>query len=326
VVLTERDYADTRKRTVGRLSEILSMPRTGFLTVGASLTDPPLIEALARTPVPDDSCRYALVTRRSMGIDQAKPKRSQALAGHAARRCESIGINLLAPDFNVQAAQFCQELLIAMQSPGAYDSYSDRVHRWWTTWAGLANQNGRDELVYEKLRDGLVAFQGKVFKSDHRLVDQREHFRLELWVRDDPASEIGRQAAADTRRLQRVATSTGPNFHHDCDPTVPIALATSSPAVRAMTEGRPLHLPAPGSDPAADEPGDGQVDEGDAAMWKSYMALPIWTPRYWVPIGVMVVASTANIKESQLQRISPDRTTEAIWDLVALARDILDPR
>ncbi|MDR0432290.1 MAG: SIR2 family protein, partial [Bifidobacteriaceae bacterium] len=38
VVLTERDYADTRKRTVGRLSEILSMPRTGFLTVGASLT------------------------------------------------------------------------------------------------------------------------------------------------------------------------------------------------------------------------------------------------------------------------------------------------
>jgi hypothetical protein len=49
LVLAEADYADHRDRSRMRLTELLAGRDTAFVSVGASLTDKPLIDALIST-------------------------------------------------------------------------------------------------------------------------------------------------------------------------------------------------------------------------------------------------------------------------------------
>jgi hypothetical protein len=320
LVLNEKDYAKARPQTVKRLKELLALPNTGFVTVGASLTDPPLIEALAMNPIPSSSCRYALVPARSMGIDKAPPGKIGTRKQQVQQRATTINIDLLVPDFNIQVAQFMQELLTAISVPKT-DSYrtnhrySVRLGQWWDLWNDAFSDETFDERLYRSLREGLDEIASYITSHDRRRPITPEHFKLELWVRQDPTND--RTSSGQNRVFTRVGTSIGPNFDHLSDPASKIEHNSVNPAIRAFVEGKPIHIDA------------SQLDNPDTSIdttwWKSYLAVPIWLSDSWVPVAVLVLASTASLADSALPLAVKDGQHEVVAKMIEQGRQALNP-
>jgi hypothetical protein len=107
LVISEVDYAETRQTTVERLRSLFQED-SAIVILGASLTDPPLIDALALTAPKNikypESTRHVLIPCESLGYQAEPAETHNRMVGHLARRCELLGITLLAPDFRFQGS------------------------------------------------------------------------------------------------------------------------------------------------------------------------------------------------------------------------------
>lgn len=326
IVLSEYDYAATRTATISTLRKLLTGD-TAVLVLGASLTDPPLVDALALTRHEKSAnepsrptSRFVLMPRDSFhrydGVNDVTV--ANRLIEHLATRCEHLDTALLVPDFRYQTAQFLDELVYCALLANAEDYLSDETRRryglrlvdWWHDWH-LDPKHAPGE-VYRELCNGYsILMQLIESLTPYRYGDakeDREFFRLEFWVREDPRHR---------RRLAMWADTGGPTFDLTSMKRSELAVCSTNASVRAFCEGRPQHLDVielGGSAPSED------------SRWQSYVAVPIYIPlssAIGTPLGVITLASSKAKAGSlfPLLKLEDMRTIKA--RMITIARDLL---
>jgi hypothetical protein len=101
--------------------------------------------------------------RASIGYLDLPAVNHNRMVSHIRRRAELLGVDLLAPDFRFQTAQFCEEAenLLGeseLQAPlGLGNSYGARLEAWWEAWCAqdIANDGS---AMYRVL---LTQFRGR---------------------------------------------------------------------------------------------------------------------------------------------------------------------
>lgn len=293
LVISEIDYASSRHRTEGVLGRYVT-PDRALLVLGASLTDPPLINALADS-VPNSEIenfqRFALMPRSSFEFARHDEPINSRLVSHMAKRAELLGLKLLVPDFRVQVAQFCQELSSCIESEDAELFLSEekryryglRLNDWWTNWE-KSDFASEPFSLYDKLVEHMDVISRHIQGAagpNYRGKESSESFRLEIWVREKP----------DSRVLTLWGNTTGPLVDPGARRRSEIRSYAANASVAALTEGRPQHFDS-------SELGQGS----DLSRWRSFLAVPYFasTSVGRIPVGVLTLASTASREDSVL--------------------------
>jgi SIR2-like domain len=316
LVVTEIDYAETRDSVVSELIEAFRIPDSGVLIVGASLTDPPLIEALARTR--GDSLKVAVVPVQSVGYTEHDPVRARRLVGHMKKRGELLGVEIATPDFKFQLAQFLEELLLCVSHPGGAAAvladetrlrYGLRLCDWWEEWLATVEATDQNRL-WSSLRqenDFLAGFVNESVSDSVREDTAKERRRLELWVRAEPAQ---------FRNLTLWGTSSGPIWDRSVLATHQVRLASGNASVAAFTEGRPQHY---------DVDALKSISDSNVGRWKSFLSVPVYTSVRGakLPVGVVTWASNQRKDESTLPLSRISAMEKLIEHLVRFGRSVL---
>lgn len=290
LVVSEHDYATTHDRVVGELVDAFKSARTGVVILGASLSDAPLVEALARTSAHEN--RYALVPMRSMGFTEHPSELAHRLTQHAVKRGELLGLTVLTPDFRFQSAQFCEELLLTLTIPeGSAAALSDqlglrygtRLLTWWKKWESTTSAKDFD-VMWESMTESVARLR-TIIANARAVTDDKEAFRLEFWVRADPSGQRG---------LTLWATSDGPLFDRSALKREPLGLGTESASISAFIEGRP----------ELRDVTDLSQRASRHARWRSFLSVPIYVPttelQDHLPVAVMTLSSNKALGDSAL--------------------------
>jgi hypothetical protein len=308
LVISEIDYSQTRARTTMLLTNLLKTPSSAVLIVGASITDPPLVDALAQSSS-GTSNRVALMPMESTGFAEEPRGEAPNLTEGLRHRCELLGVKLLVPDFKFQTAQFLEEVTQCMTDPQSPEKFFSRASG--NTYGArlLAWQAGNrvsqmPEHIYTELAAALKTIRGLISSMSK----SREKMRLELWVRDDPAKE-------SVRQLVLRGTSTGPLFDPEVFRTAEIELGSNSASVVAFIEGRPQHLEAATLVGSADY----------RRRWASFLAVPIYVSERGVrvPVGTVTLASSKSIKDSALPLAKTSSMESLVEEMMRVGRELL---
>lgn len=317
LVLSELDYASSKRRTEDVLSRYIREARP-LLILGASMTDPPLVNALADSVPPgevENYQRFAVMPRSSFSFGPCDATTDSRLVSHMAKRAELLGLRLLVPDFRSQVAQFCQELSSSVESEDAVKFLSDdggyryglRLMDWWRNWSRLPRSTD-PEAAYVALverMEGIRSLLTQAASPRYGAAIQPEVFRLELWVRDDPES----------RQLTMWANTTGPIVDSKARRTAPLEINSPNASVRTFTEGRPQHLDGKELDPNREQ-----------SRWNSYLCVPYYaqTEVGRIPVGVVTLASSAHASESILPLANILQMTALRDQLIQCGQELLE--
>lgn len=284
LVLSEADYQKTRQKTVELLRSLFGREESAILILGASLTDPPLVEALASTSKDasdpnKDITRVCVLPISSTGYVRhgLSSREMSTMKRHISRRGRLLGIDILIPDFHFQVAQFNYELVAAMtEKPYAESNerYGMRLTRWFAAW-DEANKNTEvfSTRFLAHSQERLRLLRSSYFDYDIDDNGEDEALRLEIWAR------TGR----GTRQLSLVASSLGVLTDISVRRSEPLSVHSTNASVRAFQEGRPMHVDA------SEILRSGKAEV--TSRWKSYLSVPIRT-EHEVPVGVVTLAST----------------------------------
>lgn len=320
LVMSELDYALARPHTLETLRRLFDGNRHTII-LGASLTDPPLVDALALTKPEKkrhEFNRYVVMPRSSLHYDDQDAKTSNRIVSHLGRRAELLGIQLLVPDFRIQVAQFLEELHLCMRddaSPLEFlsdergERYGCRLLTWWTSWQereiARTAEHAYQEVSkhFQDIKQLIAAASAVTYGESQR----QERFRLELWVREDPAR---------FRALTKWASSSGPVLDPDVRRTAELELDSGNASVRTFMEGRPQHLAA--SD---------LREMGFQSRWLSYLCVPIWVrvSSGQVPVGVLTLASNRDTSASALPLPKMDFMEQLRNMMIAAGKAMLNP-
>jgi hypothetical protein len=141
-VLSERDYFNSAERTQRMLIEQFQL--YDLLIVGASLSDPPLLNALDATrPLSmheggSGLQRYALVPRESVNALDSTSE-SHSILEFFDRRLQQFGVMGIYFDYYSQVGQFLTEMRVATtlnrgEYPESARRYGARLRQWWDRW------------------------------------------------------------------------------------------------------------------------------------------------------------------------------------------------
>ncbi|MGO1183467.1 MAG: SIR2 family protein [Micrococcaceae bacterium] len=302
IVFSESSYSSARERTVDFLARQFSAT-SAFLSVGASLNDAPLIEALfqserRRGRDGESSVKVAVLTPGPGGREE-----QEAHLTFSALRGEHLGMEILTAESYSQIAQFVEELRVCkvLQERQLLNrfvstaSYPFALQSWWEKWSASSWSTDHDEH-HREVRNYLdylsseLAAQGTNASKD-------EVLRLEVWIRRDPS------VARDSRHLTQYANSTGPLYEIPALRRERIESPSNVASVRAFTSGKPLLQ------------GLSELDYPDqASRWKSFLSVPIsWDMDLeyedfrvlrTVPVGVVTLASTLPLTSDENQEIA----------------------
>ncbi|WP_330233940.1 SIR2 family protein [Nocardia sp. NBC_00508] len=316
VVLDEVDYGETSEMTVRILRQYFSARDSSLIIVGASLTDAPLIEALARErnggafrtrSGPDNQYRLFLLPLSTVKSNDDPPKRvhnltcsdAQNLIRLLAGRCKRLGVNMLAADFKYQVSQFFRELVIctSLGSTDAYFSttnrstYGRRLVRWWEEWNDAANADIH-HFTRQYLRlDATVSAIRKKF-----VLPSGERLKLELWVRYGVEKE---------RQLVLCASSAGVLYNRRLLRREELSLNSKQVSMRAFIDGQVSYV-------------DNSKDAGQYSRWRSFLSVPIFlnAENREFFAGVITLSSSEYIGHTGL----PHQNAESMLSLVNVIR------
>jgi len=316
IVLTEHSYAKSRERSSRILFE--TFQGRAVLVAGASLTDEPLIFALASSRTSSGD-RYALISTSPdlLEIDRpfpgqdVGPKITDKNVREALQlRGKHLGINVLSPMNHQQTAQFLEELRLALLvgavtgdtdhygKPGNVVDYPSRLTEWNRAWKARSLTMD-PQGVFETLQIALQAIMDDILTPKS---DRKEGLRLELWVRANPRST--------DRTLTLWANSVGPVLDRTIMRTEPLTTTNKNASVRALLAGKPQLV-------SLDDLGyaDG------ASRWKTFLSVPIMLQ---VPVTVAGSAQGANIPVGVVTLTSDHEIRESVEDdFVSVFRDNL---
>ncbi|MGW6174096.1 SIR2 family protein [Arthrobacter sp. NPDC055138] len=316
IVLTEGDYAQTAETVLEELKTQLSRPGDRLMVVGSSLTDPPLVRALALTKS-NENFRCALVPLSDDLTSHSDSATQRKLTQIIDQRGAHLGTTILHPETYGQVAQFCEETSICffhdrlIDRPGSYAKkatgvrYGQRLAYWWPEWSKhlkKADYSGH----YRIMRNGL-----EIVRTFLPALSDPESFRLELWVRRD--------ADLDDRTITLWASSMGPIVERAFLRSERVAPGSTNASVRALRSGKPVLL-------SIDELGLTK----SASRWQTFLSIPIFVqihPRGRLggdaPVGVITLASSAQKKASSLSNCPAAELQDLITYLIAEGRKIL---
>jgi hypothetical protein len=335
IVLTEASYARSRIRSAKVLEESFSGPGKGVLVVGASLTDEPLIQALALTKDTTNN-RFALLTTptrldeplRSLVSEDTTSKITARTVGEAWQlRGRHLGVMQLLPMSHSQSAQFLEELRVCLtagrlagdfayyREPNNLLNYSKRLDLWHTRWN--ARIDTTDPMrPFEVLRAGVDDGIKALLKEK---AESGETFRVEAWVRRNPGSS--------NRTLTLWATSAGPIVERALMRTEWFDRRTSNASVRTMLAGRPQLLKLSDLDYPA-----------KSSRWQTFLAVPVFVQvetaiagvndSAYVPVGVITLTSDRIMDASKDPSVLGDSLDVADLkaikaQLIAMGREIM---
>lgn len=300
LVVSEVDYARSRPKSLQTMAGLFGGDKE-VLILGASLTDPPLIDALALTKAnrrPDDLRRYVVMPRSSLGYLDLPADQHERIVAHLSRRCELLGTRLLAPDFRYQTAQICEELTLyrtlasspddiaSLVADSAQMRYGLRLLKWWQDWivSDIAMKPGS---AYNVMLNNFQEIQHHIGQSAAPNLGRNapeEYFRLELWVRENPARY---------RRLALWAMSSGMLLDPQARRHAELEIGSHNATVQTFAEGRPQHF---------DISDLYEEDRARSSRWKSYFSVPIYVSVNGgrVSVGAVTLASSSRKEESVL--------------------------
>lgn len=315
-VLSEGDYADTALQSAEVL-ETLFRDRN-ILILGASVTDPPLVQSLYRTQPKDQ--RAGSPTRIVvLPLQGTTVPNDNEVAGHAIKlersRLEHLGVKLVQPDFFIQVPQFVHELQfgLSMDSSDRYagtnsdDRYGGRLTLWWDRWFSQSpsiERRQRDAHLY--LRRMLTQVREVLGADSYQDQGEPEPLRIEVWLRWKPgeerdlalwASSVGTWPDVETMRFD--AIDSGSRYM----------------AVRAFANGSPSYMEY----------------SGGSNRWRSYLAKPIWFADEFyagaeVPVGVISVSSLLPQTKSCLSPTNRQAAVRTLQLLDTIGSRLVEPR
>ncbi|HVV12215.1 SIR2 family protein [Amycolatopsis sp.] len=282
IVLDEADYADNRGKTVARLMNLIDRPGIAVLVVGASLTDPPLIDAFAltRTRKP----RYVLMPMQSTGLAAYPGHHVPALLKHLRGRFGLLGLIGLVPDFKVQIGQFFEELIVCenLVDPAGYErrSYGRRLMDWWEDWEARSDNDAFIDDAFGRLRDFSADLRRRWDLGDEK-IDGVELVKLEIWARWNPEK---------SRRLALWGSSMGVLVGRGLLRKTELELDSGQASVRCFTEGRPQYVDLDEVQPPHPTTGGKRY----RSRWESFLSVPVYLedPDRSLITGVVTLASS----------------------------------
>lgn len=323
-VISELDYVETSPYTFRALRRLLS--RSGLLMLGTSMTDGPLLQALERTKRDAELKglpRFALMPF-ALHLDEADPNR-RLLREYQIERFAKYGVTPIYVDYHFQIAQFVTELsrLIAVSGdvPAAdasdvisqdlqMRSYGKRLLQWSDSWKEVLDRRVTYNDATYRVEDIYNDLQHSILDDIADVLDlsASEVLKLEVWVRDSPASHRGLRLWSSTvSRHFQDASARRARFENRSDIS----------AVQAFVAGRPIIYTQ-------------KPDESPLSRWKTYLATPIWlddasSADYGkLQVGAIVVASMRFEERSGLVRLRRrDAMKEAADLMVWLGRIIV---
>lgn len=293
VVLTERDYALSHARTVNTLMNLIDKD-SGFLIVGSSIRDKPLIDALVRSQAHTKVALLRLSTwlKDKKVIEDHNSHPTKSIRESAVKilgyRGTTLGnLKFIATENHEQISQFTEELSLAIEAQ-TYDnktwpikalSYRTRVATWFNNWQ---RDRPTPDDEYSILADFLKDHSGySISKEKESETFFTNPTRIEVWARVD--------GDITSRSLQLVCSSSGP-LRSTYVPRQCNLNDESVAAARAFNEGRPLILSLR----------DLHL-EPSSSRWQTFMSVPVFVGDYidygegyfaGAPVGTVVVAST----------------------------------
>lgn len=290
-VIGELDYIRSEKFTYKGLRALFS--KSPVILVGTSMTDKPLLRALADTARSGHS-RYAIVPL-DLGTDR---QRRMALQESSAERYEHFGVTPLYVDYHFQVAQFLEELRLVVNhdvSPsGGLDSetlveppvrngyvrYGRRLLAWSEAWADLHSDS---ESPRTMVSSALLEFAESEIR---RILDlsESEVTKVELWVRDQPDAFRGLRLWQSTASL---------HLQEESARRATFSNSSEIAAVRAFVEGRPIVSTL-------------EAGASPHQRWRTYIAIPVRHSSFEfddrLPIGTIVLASMRPAERGRLLR------------------------
>jgi NAD-dependent SIR2 family protein deacetylase len=301
VTFSEVDYARSYRLSAEVLEQVLR--EHSMLVIGSSLTDPPLLNALAKTA--EDAkerqlTRLAIMPLQGLRVPLEDEKRTAAMCKNVNDRMEHFEVEVTFPDFYSQTAQLLTEIRVAARERrdgrryvGSPAEHRNRLHQWWSEWkrdrcGDWAAANARD---HEVLLARLQTLQ-KAFKV------ARETMKLEIWIRWEPAPA--------NRTLKLWASSTGTWPDERSMPTATIGNNSQYVSVQTFCLGRPgVH-----------------VTKTD--RWRTYLSVPIWVGAEQsqdLPVAVLSLASME--EETRIDRKEAARISNMVEELTTIGKELV---
>ncbi len=256
-VLTETDYAATRRSFSRRVSTLIRRSGSAMLILGSSLADPPLIDALASTVGQSKVPRVALYPLLPTSIYKHDDYEAALDLMHA--RCQHLDLDLLFPDFLFQVPEFCKELGLAIAAAIPSDHvdgdrrYGKRLDQWWQEFEPVLD---KPELASEVLLETLNTVRDILSQKRHK-APKDEIYRLDLWLRDTPKD----------RHLVQWASSVGPIWERALLRRQELDLRSKHATVRGFQSGHPRLY-------TLDDLGLAEEDE--TMRWKHFLVVPVF--------------------------------------------------
>lgn len=273
IVFSEESYAKTQLRTTKFLDQLLANS-SAFICVGASMTDPPLVNALCNRK--ESKClTVSLSTDRSKlePLALTTENGQHIVEGVLGSRFRHIGIkNPLFPSNYNEVAQFIEEIRVCSQvnkvssSPGDCDytyelQFQKRLENWHANYSKLnpyENTPSDTKVLYQQRLSEAVIEIENLFHKISVNGSPSEIFRIEVWA---PIDVLG---ALDGQQLTLVANSTGIIIDDTLRPSLSIHSSLNSPAAMAFRAGKIVMCSTENA-------------KTGSSRWKSSFAMPLIT-------------------------------------------------
>ncbi|HEY3753613.1 MAG TPA: SIR2 family protein [Pseudonocardiaceae bacterium] len=252
IILSETDYMRSQPLSSKILKALFD--KRSVLILGSSLTDQPLLEALAatRSTKPGAPPRVAVTALQSLDLPGDTDKIIDVVQDSIRLRMRQFDTEVVFPDFYCQIPQLLNELVVRATSASTPVGYARRIEKWWSAWWRIrwVQQRQVQQFDHEYLERCLPRIRQILGSTD-------EVLKLETWIRWEP----GRQS----RQLRLWASSTGTAPDIKTMRCAEIEANSPNASVRAFCLGRPEIYPTSGDDSA------GLLSD----RWQTYLCVPV---------------------------------------------------
>ncbi|PPF20863.1 hypothetical protein C5B95_07315 [Rathayibacter sp. AY1A7] len=296
-VVSEQDYFDTQANSYGALKKLFG--QSSVLIVGASMTDPPLLRALADTAIvsaEQNLVRYAIVVMEN-DLNAADKTELQRLLRE---RYVHFNVEPIFLDYYGQIAQFVHEISVAARfnDPWHYAAsekrYGRRLATWWKKWIAIASDPSTDnEFLFHEILDLIQTAVASLLEAG-----ADEYLKVELWVRWAPR---------DHREMRLWATSIGTLSYEHLMRRGNLSSGSEYTSIRALLAGRPVMSEVP-------------AGKDEQKRWRTYLSVPIKVQSGGaeIPVAVITVASMSPRAHSA---IDPSKNKDLLVKAINMISD-----
>lgn len=301
IILSETDYLRSQPLSSKILTTLFE--RSSVLILGSSLTDQPLLEALAKTSsngVPAQP-RFAVTALQSLDLPGVTAEVVEAVQDSIRLRMQQFATEVIFPDFYCQIPQFLTEVVVRATCTSTPVRYSRRMENWWWHWWRARGQQQRraQQDAHEYLENCLPRIR-------RMLGGTGEVLKLEAWIRWEP----GRAS----RQLRLWASSTGTAPDIKTMRCAEIEANSSNASVQAFCLGRPEIYPTSG--------GDSSGLVGD--RWQTYLCVPvrIVADGGELPVGVVSLGTMSAKARSKINEGNGAALQQVVGEMLEIGKHI----